>query len=245
MQVDPKVSAWIMGVTTFLSIVVGLGVKGFPDYVPPGAVLDIVQTAALLLAIVSGMATGLHLYSSSEPGPLAPPDPPSVEAAAAASAAAAKVASAIAGLLIVGAIALAPADARAANASSGSAPAVALANPFTQIATWFNGAKAFTVADLQAALADAQAQTPPDARHAPCWQAMIAIGQANVANPLPSGLGAAQAIQKVFDAQAALGSQTWKDTLAQACALTALDLGTDLNGLLAKLGVAAVAIPKL
>ena len=31
----------------------------------------------------------------------------------------------------------------------------------------------FTIEDLQAALADANAQTPPDTRHAQCWQAAI------------------------------------------------------------------------
>ena len=75
--------------------------------------------------------------------------------------------------------------------------------------------------------------------------ALITAAQTNVANPFPTGLGAAQLIQKVFDAKTLLGSQTWKDQLAQACALTELDIGTDLNSLLAKVGVAAVIMPKL
>jgi hypothetical protein len=131
-------------------------------------------------------------------------------------------------------------SAQAATLPVTQAPAVA--NPFAQL---FNSVKTFTVADLQAALADANAQSPPDTRHAQCWQALIPIAQANLVNPLPSGLGAAQAIQKVFDDSKLFGTQPWKDAVAQACALTELDLQTDLNDLLLKVGIAAVSLPKL
>ena len=136
----------------------------------------------------------------------------------------------------------APLSASAKSASSSAALTLPISNPF---ATLFGGVKTFTVADLQAALADAQAQTPPDTRHAACWSALIPVAEATLVNPLPSGLGAAQAIQKVFDDQELFGSQPWKDAVATACALTVLDLGTDLNSLLAKVGAAAVVIPKL
>jgi hypothetical protein len=61
--------------------------------------------------------------------------------------------------------------------------------------------QAFTVGDLQAALADAQAQTPPDTVSAACYSALIPIVQSGVGNPLPTGLGAFQALQKARDAQ--------------------------------------------
>jgi hypothetical protein len=83
MQINPKVSAWVMGIITVLSVVTGFGAKGFPDYVPPGVALNIVQTAAIILAVVSALATSFHLYSSSQPGPLAPPDPQIVKDATA------------------------------------------------------------------------------------------------------------------------------------------------------------------
>lgn len=83
MQIDPKVSAWVMGIITVLSVITGFGAKGFPDYIPPGIALGIVQTAAIVLAIISGLATSFHLYSSSQPGPLAPPDPQIVKDATA------------------------------------------------------------------------------------------------------------------------------------------------------------------
>lgn len=138
--------------------------------------------------------------------------------------------------------ALAITSALPANAASLAVTTPATSNPF---ATLFNSVKTFTVADLQAAADDANAQQPPDTRHAGCWTALIPIAQANLINPLPNGLGAAQAIQKIFDDSKLFGSQPWKDAVAQACALTALDLGTDLNGLLVKVGATALVIPKL
>lgn len=116
MQVNPKTSAWIMGAITVMSAVAGMGATAFPDYVPAHLAAEIVQTDAFLLALVGAVATGLHLYSSSDPGPLAPADPPVVKAAIAA---AAKSAGAIAlGLLLGLALALgSPGPARAATAS--------------------------------------------------------------------------------------------------------------------------------
>lgn len=109
----------------------------------------------------------------------------------------------------------------------------------------------FTLSDLQAASADAKAQTPPDVRHAPCWDALATVVQnQNLNGILPSGLGAAQLLQKTFDLQSTFeGHQAWKDQIATACALTIADVATDLNTLLAKAGLSAVntaiVIPKL
>jgi hypothetical protein len=52
----------------------------------------------------------------------------------------------------------------------------------------------FAVEDLQAALADAKAQTPPDTAAANCYTALLAVVQSNVANPLPAGPGIFQAL---------------------------------------------------
>lgn len=113
---------------------------------------------------------------------------------------------------------------------------------FAKIKCGFVNAQKFTVTDLNNALADANAQTPPDTRHAQCWSALATVAQA--ANPdaiLPESLGLAQLIQKAFDAKALLAQGSpWRDQLAQGCALTVLDIGTDLNSLLAKVGVTAI-----
>jgi hypothetical protein len=150
---------------------------------------------------------------------------------------------AVLAVALVGLIAIGQPGAHAATLKT--TPAATSGSVFTQINALFNSAEKFTAADFQAAFTDANSQTPPDTRHAGCWQAMIPVAQAGIGNPLPSGLGLAQAIQKVFDDQRLFGQQPWKDAVATACALTVLDLGTDLNTLLAKVGVATVAIPKL
>jgi hypothetical protein len=57
----------------------------------------------------------------------------------------------------------------------------------------------FTLADLQAALADAQGQNPPDTVAATCYQALIALVSNPAANPLPASPGAFQLFQKARD----------------------------------------------
>src|SRR5258708_29815647 len=47
----------------------------------------------------------------------------------------------------------------------------------------------FTLDDLQAALADAQAQNPPDTIAANCYQALVTVVQSPATNPPPSGPG--------------------------------------------------------
>jgi hypothetical protein len=111
----------------------------------------------------------------------------------------------------------------------------------------------FSVDDLNAALADAQAQSPPDQTAIQCYTALIPIVQSNVANPLPTGAGMFQLAQKVRDFKALtanLQSPTGPlATLNQACAAWVLDgvntflaLGTQL-GLIAATGGAAGALP--
>lgn len=136
----------------------------------------------------------------------------------------------------------------AAPASGTVTQTQALQNPVLVI-------QQFSVADLQAALADAQAQTPPDATSAACYTALIPIVQSNLANPLPQGPGIFQALQKIRDAKALLANlQSPTGPLAglnTACAPLILDgentliqLGV-LGGAVAVTGGAAGLLPAL
>jgi len=103
--------------------------------------------------------------------------------------------------------------------------AAATANPVTVLQT-------FTVADLTAALADANAQTPPDTTAATCYTALIPIVQTGVANPFPTGLGGFQLLQKGRDLKsmiANLQSQTGPlAAINTACAPLVLSLENTL-----------------
>lgn len=99
----------------------------------------------------------------------------------------------------------------------------ALSNPISVIQT-------FTENDLQAALADAQANN--DTVSAPCYQALLTLAKTNIANPFPTGFGAFQALQKARDAKALLASiQSQNGPLTNlnvACAPLILDAQTTL-----------------
>lgn len=101
----------------------------------------------------------------------------------------------------------------------------------------------FTVEDLQAALKDAQSQTPPDTTSANCYQALIPFVQQQTQNPLPSGAGIFQALQKTRDAKAYLANiQSPTGPLAglnQACAPLVLDVQNTLLTLGVQVGVLA------
>jgi hypothetical protein len=101
----------------------------------------------------------------------------------------------------------------------------------------------FTVADLQAALKDAQSQTPPDTTAASCYTALIPFVQSQAQNPLPAGAGIFQALQKARDAKAYLANiQSPTGPLAglnQACAPLVLDVQNTLLTLGVSVGVIA------
>lgn len=107
--------------------------------------------------------------------------------------------------------------------------------------------QSFTVADIQAALADAQAQTPPDAAAVNCYSALIPLVQSSIANPLPASAGGFQLLQKARDAKAALANiQSPNGPLAQlnmACAPLVLDIQNTLVQLGIVGGAVAVAGP--
>jgi hypothetical protein len=80
-SIDPNVKGYINLVVAVCGVIATIGVHAFPDYLPAGAAADIVQTAALIFAIYGGLNTAGNFLSSSQPGLLAPPDPPVVVAA--------------------------------------------------------------------------------------------------------------------------------------------------------------------
>ena len=107
--------------------------------------------------------------------------------------------------------------------------------------------QSFTVTDLQAALQDAQSQTPPDTAAISCYSALIPLVQSSIANPLPASAGGFQLLQKARDAKAALANiQSPNGPLAQlnmACAPLVLDIQNTLVQLGIVGGAVAVAGP--
>lgn len=99
----------------------------------------------------------------------------------------------------------------------------------------------FTVADLEAVLEDARAQTPPDTIAANCYQALIPIVQTGVGNLLPSGapsgLGGFQFLQKTRDVKSRIASlQSNTGPLASLNAACA-PLVVDTENTLIQLGI--------
>ncbi len=59
--------------------------------------------------------------------------------------------------------------------------------------------RSFTVDDLTAAKADADAQNPPDVTASRCYEALFPVVSQAAGDPLPKSLGAFQAFQKARD----------------------------------------------
>ncbi len=107
--------------------------------------------------------------------------------------------------------------------------------------------QAFTVEDLQAALADASAQTPPDTTAATCYAALIPVVQTNVKNPLPAGVGGFQAFQKARDLIAnanEVKANLTGGALNTACAPLVLSAQNTILMLATKVGV-GIAMPSI
>lgn len=64
----------------------------------------------------------------------------------------------------------------------------------------------FSAADLQNALNDANAQTPPDTVSAACWSALLTLVNNPINNPLPTAPGAFLLFQKARDLQGLLAN---------------------------------------
>ncbi len=111
----------------------------------------------------------------------------------------------------------------------------------------------FSAADLTAALADANAQTPPDQTSAQCYTALLALVNSPLNSPLPAGPGAFQLLQKARDMKQFLASiQAPNGPLSQlnlACAPLIMDVNATLLGLGIQTGMVAatggVALPAL
>jgi hypothetical protein len=135
-----------------------------------------------------------------------------------------------------------PADAAAATKAGAQSGSSALTmtqvqqNPLALLAQ-------FTIGDLQAALADANAQTPPDTAAAACYAALLTVVQSKVADPLPSGPGIFQALQKARDAKALIAnlqSPTGPlSALNNSCAPLVMDAQNTLLALGVSVGLVA------
>ena len=140
--------------------------------------------------------------------------------------------------LLVGSLFAAPALAQPKTATA--KPKLTTAQAVTnQIALL----QAFTVTDLQAALADAQAQTPPDTTAVTCYTAVLGLVNSNVANPLPTTPGLFEALQKARDAKALLANIASPTgplaNLNNACAPLILSVQNTLLGLGVAVGLVA------
>lgn len=111
----------------------------------------------------------------------------------------------------------------------------------------------FTTSDLQAALADANAQTPPDTTSAMCYSALLTVVNSPLTNPLPSQAGIFLALQKARDAQAFLASLQSPNGPLSSLNVACAPLVMNVNATLLALGVTTglvvgtggIAIPAL
>jgi hypothetical protein len=83
MQIDGKTQAIALGLMSALGFVAALTPSMFPSFIPVGIDADIAKTSGLIAGLMGAVGTGMGLFSSSKPGPLAPHDPSIVMAATA------------------------------------------------------------------------------------------------------------------------------------------------------------------
>ena len=125
---------------------------------------------------------------------------------------------------------------RPAVAAKQLTPSAVQQNPFAML-------QQFSAADLTAALADANAQTPPDQTSAQCYTALLALVNSPVNSPLPAGPGAFQLLQKARDMKQFLATlQSPNGPLSQlnlACAPLVMDVNSTLLALGVSTGIVA------
>lgn len=95
----------------------------------------------------------------------------------------------------------------------------------------------FTLTDLQAALADAQGQTPPDTLAANCYTQLIMLVQTPAVSPLPSGPGAFQLFQKARDLKNLVASIQANNGAMQQLNIACAPLVLDAQNTLIQLGI--------
>ena len=122
-------------------------------------------------------------------------------------------------------------------------PQIAQAKPVTKTAALANPAlviQQFTVDDLNAALADATSNN--DQAAMACYTALLPVVTKGIANPLPSGLGAFQALQKARDAKALLASLQSPTGPLAALNMACAPLVLDVQNTLIQLGIITGAV---
>lgn len=134
-------------------------------------------------------------------------------------------------LFALGACAQTPAPVAATPAPSvttatSAVPAPAPTDPLS-------GLRAFTIADLQAASADAKAQTPPDTTSAMCWD-FLAANLPTLPTFQPGApVGAVLAFQKLRDlANGTVSQNGFLKQMNIACAPVVIDTQTTVNKLI-------------
>lgn len=203
MNFNPRIGVIISAMAVIVSVVAFLSPTAFPSYVSVGVATAIISTCAFLNIILNAVNGVLHLYSSSAPGPLAPPDSPAVKAAMAKDSLATKAASGVVGALLIGLLALgawsivSPIAARAANAGAdevkvANGPVVRPPSPFTPSApTPAAGDAAGPLSDLAdlfasdfAGAASLATETSiKDGNGQACWTAFGPFGELVKAHP--------------------------------------------------------------
>jgi hypothetical protein len=194
-QIDPKVLTIISAVVAIMTLLAQGSVQ-FPLGVPAHAAAIIVSWDNFLLHIYVVVAPVLIGYSSSQPGPFAPADPPAVKAAMAAAAKTAGIL--LVGLLFASALALSsPTAARAANAGAdevkvANGPVVRPPSPFVPGTNPASGAgdagplsdlADLFASDFAGAASLATETSIKDGNGQACWTAFGPFGEIIKAHP--------------------------------------------------------------
>lgn len=95
----------------------------------------------------------------------------------------------------------------------------------------------FTLADLQAALADAQGQNPPDTLAANCYTQLITLIQTPAVSPLPAAPGAFALFQKARDLKNIVASIQANQGAMQMLQIACAPLVLDAQNTLIQLGI--------
>lgn len=205
MEIDPKFAIWL---NVAYAILTGLTAPALQA----AGIADASQIVAIAALVAMPLNIVLHTIASSKPGPLAPPDPPAVQAAQAkvdaqARADADKIVKALAFLavMLLGALAIGPGDARAAPrhfvkggcptsicpppGGGGGIGPIASSNPLNSIGAWAS-------ADVDAAIKAATLY--PDVQDqvgAACFAQIKTLATMIADHPLPLTLHVATDVE--------------------------------------------------
>jgi len=279
MQIDPKITFWFGVWTNILMLIGGVTIK-FAGLLSDPIAFRVTGWCLLAATINSVILTALTGYSSNAKGPLVNPPviPPTAKGAAML---ALFVTVGLLGLMTLEParamaqtpqamhVPMKPKRVHVADASTGGpvkvaantavpAPSSSAPAPGQLSATQVQQnpillLQKFTASDLNAALADANTQTPPDAPAVACYTALLTVVNNPINNPLPSQLGLFLALQKARDAKAFLANLQSPTGPLSALNVACAPLVMDANATLLALGVTTglvvgtggIAIPAL